>query len=101
MKYGKAILLVQSNCNFIQLDGETISLVGCSDLSLDLGTDFKFSWSVIETGNGNSTLRGAIDAAASTGSVDWAAVGFQPELEMIGANAFIVRACSSCASGTE
>ena len=91
--------LLQDNCSPLNLGNGPVSLTACSDLTSDLGTDLKFQWTVLDAGNGNSTLRGAIDAAYTEGSIDWAGVGFNQDLEMIGGNAFIVKADSSSASG--
>ena len=92
-------IILQDSCGAVQIENEAIQLASCSDLSSDLGTDLKFQYTVVDDGNGNSTLRGVIDAAATPGSIDWAAVGFQQELEMIGGSAIVVQTCSSCASG--
>lgn len=99
MSTGNTVLDMQDSCSIIQIGNEAIQLASCSDLSSDLGTDLKFQYTVVDDGNGNSTLRGAIDAAATSGSIDWASVGFQQELEMIGGSAIVVKTCSSCASG--
>ncbi len=92
-------LRLQNTCSAVQIDNEAIQLAACSDLSSDLGTDLKFQYTVVDNGNGNSTLRGTIDAAYTSGSIDWASVGFQQDLEMIGGSAIVVKACTSCATG--
>ena len=90
---------MQDSCGAVQIGNEAIQLASCSDLSSDLGTDLKFQYTVVDEGNGNSTLKGVIDAAATSGSIDWASVGFQPALQMVGGDAIVVQTCSSCASG--
>jgi hypothetical protein len=90
---------LQNTCEAVELGGEAYSLSSCKDLTSDLGTDFKVQWTVVDGENGNTTFRGVIDAAAKSASVDWAGFGFNQDLAMIGGNAFIVKICSSCASG--
>ena len=93
------LCLVQSDCG-LQFGNEALSFASCQSVTSELGTDMTVHWTVVDSGNGNSTLRGAIDAAHSANSIDWAGFGFNPQLEMIGGNALVVKACSSCSSGT-
>lgn len=89
---------MQSNCG-LQFQNQELSFASCKSLTSDLGTDMNILWTVVDAGNGNSTLRGAIDAARTAGTVDWAGLGFNSKLEMPGGSAMIVKTCSSCASG--
>lgn len=89
---------MQSNCG-VQFGGEALEFASCQSVTSELGTDMTVHWTVVDAGNGNSTLRGAMNAAQSANAIDWAGFGFNPALEMIGGNALVVKSCTSCSSG--
>ena len=95
----QAHLLLQSNCG-LQFGNQVLSFSSCQNITSQLGTDYNLLWTVASDGNGNSTFRGAIDAAASS-QIKWAGFGFAVPgtMQMLGGSALIVKECQTCSSG--
>ena len=99
MVTNQAHFLLQSNCG-LQFDNQVLSFSSCQNVTSQLGTDYNLLWTVVSEGNGNSTFRGAIDAAASS-QIEWAGFGFAVPgtQQMLGGSALIVKECQTCSSG--
>ena len=91
-------------CSF-SFANSPLSFTACLNMAAELDWPYNVLWSVENHGKGlNLTLKGAIDVAAYPGipsAVHWAGFGFPAagQTGMVGGNAIIVKACSSCASG--
>lgn len=94
----KRLACVQNNCG-LQFGNEELTFTSCQNFQETLGKDMNVLWTVRDDGNGNSTLRAAIDGPQAANEIDWFGFGFNPTLEMIGGDALIVKTCSSCSSG--
>lgn len=88
-----------SGCQ-LEIGDRQLSFAACTPIQ-GIGKDFQLMWSLEPASDGNTSTV-VLGLRASTGGSQWVAVGFPASpSRMLGATAFVLKACPTCPSGAE